>query len=41
VTAAVSPTGWAGLAEAAERTVSEMKPQEVANTLNALLRKRG
>jgi hypothetical protein len=36
VTAAVSPTGWAGRSEAAERTASEMKPQAVANTLNAL-----
>ena len=34
--AAVSPTGWAGLAEAAERTACEMNPQHVANTLNAL-----
>jgi len=32
----VSPTGWAGLAEAAERTASEMNPQNIANTLNAL-----
>ena len=34
--AAVSPAGWAGLAEAAKRTASEMKPQEVANSLNKL-----
>ena len=32
----MSPTGWAGLAEAVERTAREMNPQEVANTLNAL-----
>jgi hypothetical protein len=36
VTAAVSPTGWAGLAAAAERTASEMNPQDVANNFNAL-----
>jgi hypothetical protein len=33
---AVSPSGWAGLTRAAERTAREMKPQDVANTLNAL-----
>ena len=32
----VSPAGWAGLAKAAERTAREMKPQHIANTLNAL-----
>jgi hypothetical protein len=34
--AAVSSSGWAGLAEAAGRTAREMNPQNVANTLNAL-----
>jgi hypothetical protein len=34
--AAMSPAGWAGLAEAAKRTASEMKPQEVANSLSKL-----
>ena len=34
--AAVSPTGWAGLAKAAERTAHEMDPQGIVNTLNAL-----
>jgi len=34
--AAVSPTGWWGLAEAAERTAGAMDPQGIANTLNAL-----
>jgi len=34
--AAVSPPGWANMAEAAERTAREMKPQGIANTLNAL-----
>jgi hypothetical protein len=34
--AAVSPTTWAGLAMAAERTAREMNPQNVANSLNAL-----
>ena len=32
----ITPPGWAGLAEAAERTAREMKPQEVSNTLDAL-----
>jgi hypothetical protein len=32
----VSPTGWAGLAEAAARTASKMDKQEVSNTLDAL-----
>ena len=32
----MSPTGWAGLAEAAERTASKMNEQGIANTLNAL-----
>ena len=32
----MSPTGWAGLAEAAERTACEMNPHDVANSLNAL-----
>jgi hypothetical protein len=34
--AAVSPTGWAGLAQAAERTASEMNDHGVSNTLYAL-----
>ena len=34
--AAVSPTGWTGLSQAAERTAREMSPQNVANTLHAL-----
>jgi hypothetical protein len=33
---AVSPTGWARLAEAAERTASEMNEQDISNTLYAL-----
>jgi hypothetical protein len=32
----ITPPGWAGLAEAVERTTSQMKPHKVANTLNAL-----
>ena len=32
----MSPAGWAGLAEAAERTAREMSPQDVATSLNAL-----
>ena len=32
----MSPTGWAGLAEAAERTAREMNAQAVSNTLYAL-----
>jgi len=32
----VTPAGWAGLAEAMERTAREMNQQDVANTLNAL-----
>jgi hypothetical protein len=36
--AAVSPTGWAGLAEAAERTAREMNAQHIAITLNALIK---
>jgi len=32
----VTPAGWTGLAEAVERTSSDMKPQEVSNTRNAL-----
>jgi len=31
----VTASGWAGLAEAMERTARQMKPQEVSNTLNA------
>jgi len=36
VTAAVLPTGWKRLVEAAERTAPQWNPQDVANTLNAL-----
>ena len=36
VTAAMSPTGWKRLAEAAERTAPQWNPLDVANTLNAL-----
>jgi len=32
----VSQPGWVALAEAAERTASEMNPQDVASSLNAL-----
>jgi hypothetical protein len=32
----VSQSGWAGLAEAVERTASEINEQEVSNTLDAL-----
>jgi hypothetical protein len=32
----VSPTGWTGLAEAAERTAGEMNEQGISNTLHAL-----
>jgi len=33
---AVTPLGWAGLAEAAERTARVMNPLDVATTLDAL-----
>jgi len=32
----MTPSGWAGLAEAVGRTASEMNPQEIANSLDAL-----
>ena len=32
----MSPPGWAGLAEAAERTAREMNEQNISNTLYAL-----
>ena len=32
----MSPSGWAGLAEAVERTASQMNDQNVANSLYAL-----
>ena len=34
--AAVSPTGWVGLAEAVERTAGQMNEQGVSNSLDAL-----
>jgi len=32
----VSPSGWAGLAQAAEMRANEIVPEDVANTLDAL-----
>ena len=32
----MTPSGWAGLAEAVGRTAGEMNPQNVANTYNGV-----